>query len=251
MLPALSSAVGILLLISWGIVMLVSLLVLLNMLYSGYYDANSVVSLISFQIITTIACWFVFRKWAHVVYIERLLKRRRWITQPAADAEVPADKVLTVLSIIDALAETDRQQLEVKRHAFLIDETMIDGKKPRPPTRQSARGAAYALYDVVFAHSGWRHDDRLSGDIVAHYTVFSAKLRRQAPYLVFDSHLLRGRWLTSIYPGSRQLSLDDHLASYFTTYSSEYYQIEALSFITPEVIEAMIGLEDCDIEFVR
>ena len=245
--PAVFSILGLLLLTSWALVMLVFVFVLLSISITGRYESYNILSMIFIPIAFTAASWHVFKKWAHAFYVDRLLKRRRWIAQ-AASHEVPADKIISLTSIVDAFAGTDKKQLEIKRHAFLIDETMIDGK---PQPEPSNNRASYNLYDVVFAYPGWQPDRKyVMGDIVSHYTVFRSKLRRGVPYLVFESKLLRDRRLTSIYSGTQKLSLDINLDDSFATYSSEHYQIEHLSFITPEVIEAMFNLQECDIEFI-
>lgn len=70
------------------------------------------------------------------------------------------------------------------------------------------------------------------------------------PHLVFDNKQAGGHQFRRIYLNSQKLSLDGNFDDYFATYSPEYHQIETLSFITPEVLWAMIELQNCDVEFL-
>lgn len=82
----------------------------------------------------------------------------------------------------------------------------------------------------------------------AYYTVIEYKLPRQLPHLMFDSKTAKGRQFKLSFAGSQKLDLEGNFANYFDLYSPQYYQIDTLSFITPEVMEVMIQNSSCDIE---
>ena len=84
------------------------------------------------------------------------------------------------------------------------------------------------------------------------YTIFEAKLRQIVPHLVFDSRKAKGRQFRSIYLKSERLQavFGAEFERLFVSHSPEHHDIETLSFITPEVVEAMIDLPDCDLELI-
>ena len=83
------------------------------------------------------------------------------------------------------------------------------------------------------------------------YTVFEAKLPRVVPHLIFDSRRTKGQQLKRLFLKAQRLpDLAVGFDEFFQAYSPQGYQIDALSFITPEVVEAMIELKDYDIELI-
>ena len=84
----------------------------------------------------------------------------------------------------------------------------------------------------------------------AFYSVFEAKLRRAVPNLIFDSQAVKGRQFKSVYLGAQKLKFDDNLDEHFQIYSPKNYEIDTLSIITPEVVEALVLAQSYDIEFV-
>ena len=83
------------------------------------------------------------------------------------------------------------------------------------------------------------------------YTVFEAKLPRVVPHLIFDSHQAKGQQFERLFLQSQRLpGLAVGFDEYFKGYSPQGYQLDTLSFITPEVIEALTALKAYDIEFV-
>ena len=109
-------------------------------------------------------------------------------------------------------------------------------------------GESWWLYDVTSII----HSDKGAPVAERCYTVFEAKLRQITPHLVFDGKAAKGRQFKSTYSKSQQLKgiLGAEFDRLFVAYSPAHHAIETLSFITPEVIEAMGAMGDCDLEFV-
>ncbi|MDB5175358.1 MAG: hypothetical protein JWM81_216 [Candidatus Saccharibacteria bacterium] len=108
-------------------------------------------------------------------------------------------------------------------------------------------GPGWKLYDAVFdffQHT--KYGTFLSKQ--AYYTVYEAQLIRKVPHLIFDSKLAKRRQFKYLYLRSQSLSLEGDFDDYFATYSPQHYQIDTLSFITPEVMQALVALKDYDIE---
>ena len=106
----------------------------------------------------------------------------------------------------------------------------------------------YDMVSDIYRRSG---DTRLYKSRQAFYTVFEAKLQRTIPHLVFDSKTAKGRQFRRIYLNTQHLTLDGDFNDYFDAYSPQGYEVDTLSFITPEVIVAMLDMHDCDIEFIE
>ena len=107
------------------------------------------------------------------------------------------------------------------------------------------------LYDVVSNIYRKNGNVQLYKSRQAFYTVFEAKLQRTVPHLLFDSKTAKGKQFRYIYLQAQRLSLDGNFDDYFDAYSPQGYEIDTLSFITPEVIVAMLEMHDCDIEFIE
>jgi hypothetical protein len=113
--------------------------------------------------------------------------------------------------------------------------------------RLLGEGPSWKLYYAVFnfyQHS--KYGDYLSKQ--AYYTVFEAQLIRNIPHLIFDSTSAKRRQFKNLYLQSQRLSLEGNFDDKFDTYSPQNYQIDTLSFITPEVMQAMLVLQQYDIE---
>lgn len=80
------------------------------------------------------------------------------------------------------------------------------------------------------------------------YTVCDIQLTNHLPNLLFDSLRARGRQFKKYFTQSQRLYLEGNFDEYFETYGPKHYQIDALSFITPEVMQAMIEMSEYDIE---
>lgn len=84
----------------------------------------------------------------------------------------------------------------------------------------------------------------------AFYTVYELKLQRKLPHLIFDSKSGKGQQFKKFYIQAQRLSLDVHMDDYFVAYAPKQYAIDTLSFITPEVLQAMFAMKDYDIEII-
>ncbi len=121
------------------------------------------------------------------------------------------------------------------------------------PGSRSSRSVspAWLLYDIASYVNKNRQARRRSVAVLSDcYTVAEIRLNRPVPRLIFDSKKARGRQFKRIYAASQQLPFDAAMEEVFTAYAPQRYEIEALSFITPEVSLAMLEMADCDIEFV-
>lgn len=85
----------------------------------------------------------------------------------------------------------------------------------------------------------------------AYYTVFEAQLVRRLPHLLFDSKVSKNRQFKSLYLRVQKLSVQGTFDDVFDTYSPQHYHIDILSFVTPEVMEALIGAKQYDIEIIN
>ncbi len=84
----------------------------------------------------------------------------------------------------------------------------------------------------------------------AFYTVYETKLQRTLPHLIFDSKSAKGSQFKTVFLQAQRLSMDVNFDDYFDVYSPKTYQIDTLSFITPEVLQAMLELKEYDFEIV-
>jgi hypothetical protein len=106
--------------------------------------------------------------------------------------------------------------------------------------------ANWCIYDVV--DSG--NTPRENGSGPRYYTIFQARLVRQLPHVVFDSKQANGSQFKTVYAQTQRLSLEGNFDTYFDTYVPETYNIDTLSFITPEVMEELLAARGYDIELV-
>ncbi len=110
-------------------------------------------------------------------------------------------------------------------------------------------GDGWQLYDIVFdSYRRTKHGRYKSRE--SFYTVFEVRLRRSVPHLVFDSKTAKRRQFGRLYFKAQQLKFGPVFDRQFASYAPKYYQIDALSFITPEVMEAMLAMPGRDFEFL-
>lgn len=106
------------------------------------------------------------------------------------------------------------------------------------------------IYDTVFEFYRSTKSGRYLAK-KAYYTVFEAKIERHVPHIIFDSKTSKDRQFRLLYLQSQRISLEGNFDTYFDTYSPHTYHIDSLSFITPEVMQALIEAKDYDIELVN
>ncbi len=125
----------------------------------------------------------------------------------------------------------------------------LDGVDQARLLREGEDGGLWKIYDAVFDfHRRTKHGDYLSKQ--AYYTVYEAQLIRNVPHLIFDSKSAKRSQFKSLYLQSQRLSLEGNFDEHFDTYVPENYQVDSLSFITPEVMQALLEARMYDIELV-
>jgi hypothetical protein len=92
------------------------------------------------------------------------------------------------------------------------------------------------------------------GSLVAYkkltHTVFEIQLSRTVPNVVFDNKKASGRQFNSVFLNSQKINLEGNVKLAYEIYSPKTYHIDALSFISPEVLEAIMKLGRVDLEFI-
>lgn len=101
---------------------------------------------------------------------------------------------------------------------------------------------SYAVYNST------RNGDYKS--FTEHYGVITAKLPRELPNVFFDSLHARRRQFRFHFSRSQRHSLEGNFDNYFATYFPENYTIDSMSFISPDVMHALIDAADYDIEII-
>ena len=174
----------------------------------------------------------VVRGLARKIIIQRIVGARRYLGQIDLDNQHQNGSRVGV-SILREEAKADRLG---KLSAASLKAQVLE------------KGDGWWLYDATSII----HSDKGIPAAERCYTVFEVKLRQATPHLVFDSKSAKGRQFKSIYSDSQQLQgvLGAELDRLFATYSPKHHAIETLSFITPEVIEAMLATGDLDLEFI-
>jgi hypothetical protein len=94
-----------------------------------------------------------------------------------------------------------------------------------------------------------KYGDTLTSNI--YYAIASIKLPRELPHVMFDSLRSHKRQFRFVFAASQRHSLEGDFDKYFATYLPNGYSIDGLSFITPEVMQALIDAADYDIEIVK
>jgi hypothetical protein len=91
------------------------------------------------------------------------------------------------------------------------------------------------------------------GDFLArqtYYTVLEVPLRRTLPHLLFDSKLAKRDQFKYLYLRAQRINVQGPFDAIFDTYVPQTYHIDSLSFVTPDVMEAMLAAKDCDLEII-
>ncbi len=84
-----------------------------------------------------------------------------------------------------------------------------------------------------------------------YYLVLEVQLKRYLPHILFDSKLAKKSQFKSIYLQAQKISIQGSFDDVFTTYVPQTYHIDTLSFITPEVMEALLAVRAYDIEIIN
>lgn len=93
-----------------------------------------------------------------------------------------------------------------------------------------------------------KHGEYCAGTV--YYGVMFAKLPRKLPNVFFDSKKARGRQFRFTFKRNQRHSLEGNFDEYFATYFPDDYTIDSMSFISPDVMHALIDAAEYDIEIV-
>lgn len=171
-------------------------------------------------VILVLGLFLLARFWLPFLVVRRLARRRRYR---------PGFGVASILWLKDSAAG--------------IELNGVDG------TGLIDSDDDWRLYDIVFnTYRRTRYGRYKSKENF--YTVLEFRLRRAVPHLIFDSKLAKGRQFSRLYSQGQQLQLAPVFDEQFYSYAPKHYQIDTLSFITPEVLEAMLAMYGCDFEFL-
>lgn len=119
-----------------------------------------------------------------------------------------------------------------------------------PDARNFLVAPIWTYYD--FSYSTFRHSkygDYKSADVF--YGVMAAELPRPLPNVFFDSKHARHRQFRFVFKRRQIHHLEGEFDNYFVTYFPENYEVDSLSFITPDVMQALIDASEYDIEIVN
>ena len=83
------------------------------------------------------------------------------------------------------------------------------------------------------------------------YATMSIKLPRKLPNVIFDSTEHQKKQFRIVFDNKQLISLEGNFNKYFATYFGFGYTIDDLSFITPEVMLALIEASKYDIEIIH
>jgi hypothetical protein len=81
-----------------------------------------------------------------------------------------------------------------------------------------------------------------------YYSILQLDLARPLPTMLFDSPKTHRQQFKTYFDSTQIHHLEGNFDQYFTTYFPKYYSIDALSIITPEVMQAMIKADEFDVE---
>lgn len=83
-----------------------------------------------------------------------------------------------------------------------------------------------------------------------YYSILVTKLPRVLPNVFFDSKSQGGRQYKAKFYKDQRQSLEGDFDTYFDTYFAEGYTIDSMSFITPDVMQALEDANEYDIEIM-
>jgi hypothetical protein len=107
----------------------------------------------------------------------------------------------------------------------------------------------WRVYDAEFSFFRKTKYGRYKSKII-YYTVVEMDLQRVVPHIIFDSKIAKGKQFRFNYLQSQRVSFEGNFDDVFEAYAPQTYHIDTLSFISPEVLEALLNVADCDIEFI-
>ncbi|PLS80769.1 hypothetical protein CYG49_04045 [Candidatus Saccharibacteria bacterium] len=109
----------------------------------------------------------------------------------------------------------------------------------------TGNGWQYADYSYA-VYRRTKHGEYKAENI--YYSVLELDLPRALPNLLFDSPKTHRRQFKHTFDSSQVHKLEGNFDKHFITYFPKFYSIDALSIISPEVMQAMIDADEYDIE---
>lgn len=137
-----------------------------------------------------------------------------------------------------------RLPMEVGNASINLEFNNIDRLRPIKVFKSSR--LFLATFDF-YQHT--KHGKYLAKQV--HYLILEAQLKRNLPHILFDSKNAKGNQFESYYLKAQKISVQGSFDDVFTTYVAQTYNIDMLSFITPEVMEALLDTSDYDVEIIN
>jgi hypothetical protein len=167
-----------------------------------------------------------------ILAIIRAIQKQRWLKQRGA--------------ALDAYAKTyslHYQPAAYEARGVLLEELGLRGQK----CQNLIKGDDWRYFDYSYDIYRQIRSGEYKAEIV-HYAVISFDLPRGLPHVFFDSIASRKRQFRFQIDANQRHRLEGNFDTYFDTYFPGQYSVDSLSFITPEVMQAMIEAQAYDIE---
>lgn len=158
--------------------------------------------------------------------------------------EVLRENIAT--SLISSARDLPARSMDSSANILSIDDE-LNGTDLIKVVKESSN---VALYYAVF---NFHRTDKYGNKYLtkqAYYTVYKARLSRILPHVLFDSKAAKGRQFKYSYLSSQRISVQGGFDEQFDTYVPDTYHIDALSFVSPEVMEVIMEARDYDIEII-
>lgn len=142
----------------------------------------------------------------------------------------------------------NKQQLEMYPTTAPTLSTNFMVLKPREPYMfNTLAGPDWRYSDFrQTIYRKFRRDEYRAGYV--YYSILQLDLQRALPTMLFDSPKAHRHQFKTYFDRGQIHRLEGDFDRHFTTYFPKYYTIDALSIITPEVMQAMITADGFDIE---
>lgn len=118
-----------------------------------------------------------------------------------------------------------------------------------------------ATFHTALEGEGWRYGDHTHAvyettrrseykAATVYYSVLEVDLPRALPNMMFDSKKTHKKQFVPLFDRTQLHSLEGSFDQHFATFFPKNYSIDALSIITPEVMQAMIAANQFDFEII-
>ena len=199
-------------------------ILLVPLLFSDSESAILVPLLIISQVIMLVCLFFIIKSLLFTIYTKRLFRKRSYLTA----SRLKSQSKLSQSVVFHEFANAEIKKIKVMKE-----------------------GGFWQLYDAIFVI--YKKEKRIRKETTnrPYYTIFEAKFNRITPHVVLDSVTAKKKQFRHLYLGSQKTALGAGFDQHFETYVPQHYDLDALSFITPEVMAKMLDIKDCDIEFLQ